>query len=158
MVMNLRYLGNAPQLILLSVVLFAAEMIFYFVPGVSLSSLIIGFVAMKLGFTMTFVISLVAIESAHLILRKGDFSVLMPGIATLAPMVAFATFAGPWIVNTLGWGLYGVSIGLTKWGFALLAGHFMGRNMPKRLHNVVLEPVLNYFIFWKMHAILGILF
>ncbi|MFH1424680.1 MAG: hypothetical protein ABIG20_03290 [archaeon] len=138
--------GDIMTFIIIAVLLFLVELVFYLIPGVSLSSLLIGMTAIAFGFVPVFVISLFAILAAHFVLRK-DISLFMPDIFTLVPMVAFATFLGAGTIDMFGWGIYGALLGLVKWGAAILTGFMFGRNMAKRYMEVLLEPVLNFFIF-----------
>lgn len=133
-------------LLMIAVLLFLVELVFFLVPGVSLSTLVIGMVAMAFGFVPVLIISLVAILAAHFLIRK-DISMFLPDIFTLVPLIAFASFFGSWALGALGWGFYGVALGLIKWGVAIPTGFMLGRNMAKRYREVVLEPVVNFFVF-----------
>ena len=50
--------------------LFVSEILFFYVPGVSISNLILTVVGMAFGFGPTFVIGFLSILPAHFILRK----------------------------------------------------------------------------------------
>lgn len=133
-------------LLMIAVLLFMVELVFYIVPGVSLSTLLIGMVAIPFGFTPVLIISIFAILTAHFLIRK-DITMFVPDIFTLIPMIAFAAFLGPWAIANLGWGLYGASLAVIKWGVAIPVGFTMGRNMAKRYREVILEPIVCFFIF-----------
>lgn len=137
----------------ITILLFFLELLFYFVPGISLSSLFIAIAGIAFGFVQTFVISLVAVEFAHIILRK-DFSIVIPDVIVLVPIVAFASFYGSFVLETFGWGIYGSLIGIIKWGVAIASGFLVGRDMSKRIREFILEPIANYLIFWKLNFLL----
>jgi len=144
-------------LIILLVVLFTLELLFFYVPGISLTSLGIGVMSLFAGFLPTFVVSLISVGAAHVILRK-DFSILFADAMTLTPMVLFGSFFGQAVIDLWGWGAFGAAMGVIKWGTALGVGMMLGRNMAKRMRELVLEPVANYFIFWKLSFIFLLLF
>ena len=144
-------------LITVAILLFIVELVFFMIPGVSLSTLLIGLAGIALGFLPVFLISLVAILAAHFLIRK-DISLFVPDILTLIPLVAYAAFLGSWTIATLGWPAYGIILGLVKWGVAIPVGMMTGHNMPKRYREVILEPIVNGLIFWKLVFIFEWLF
>jgi len=140
-----------------AILLFIVELVFFLIPGISLSTLLIGLAGIALGFLPVFLISLFAILAAHFLLKK-DISMFVPDILTLIPLVAYAAFLGSWTISTLGWPAYGVILGLVKWGVAIPVGFMTGRNMAKRYREVILEPIVNGLIFWKLVFIFEWLF
>ena|GEM_PF-2353861 len=144
-------------LIALALVLFASELAFFLIPGVSLSSLLIGMSCLYLGFAPTLIASAFAINIAHFILRR-DISMFIANLLTLIPLIGFGTVYGPWVVASFGWGVYGVSIGLVKWGTSIPVGYLLGRNMAKRFRDFFLEPTINFFVFLKLHGLFMFLF
>lgn len=144
-------------LVVLAVVLFFSELAFFLVPGVSLSSLLIGMSCIYIGFVPTLIASAFAINIAHFILRR-DISMFIANLLTLLPLIGFGAFYGTWMVESFGWGIYGVSIGLVKWGISIPVGYLLGRNMAKRFRDFFLEPTINFFIFLKLHGLFMFLF
>jgi hypothetical protein len=149
--------GSIMWLSIIAILLFAVELIFFLIPGISLSSLMIAIAAIEIGFVPTLVVSIIAIEAAHFILRK-DISMFVPDILTLVPLIGFGAFYGTWMIGAFGWGIYGLSFGLIKWGIAIPVGLVTGRNMGKRVRELVLEPPLNFLIFLKLNFIFLFLF
>jgi len=110
-------------LIALALVLFASELAFFLIPGVSLSSLLIGMSCLYLGFAPTLIASAFAINIAHFILRR-DISMFIANLLTLIPLIGFGTVYGPplgWLQASAG-AFMGVSIGLVKWGTSNTCG------------------------------------
>ena len=137
--------------------MFVLELAFFVVPGISFTSLLIATASMYVGFVPTFVVCLVAINAAHFIWRK-DVTLFMPNAITLLAMIGYASFFGPDIISAVGWGVFGLGMGLVKWGTALPLGFVFGKNVPKRVMNIVLEPPFNFFIFWKLNFLFMFLF
>jgi len=148
--------SNILLIIGLILLIFVVEVVCYLLPGVSLSSLIIAISGMALGFAPTLLICVIAVNAAHLLLRR-DFTILVPNLMTLVPMVLFASVYGGPIVNALGWGVYGLAFGVVKWGVAIIAGTLTGRNTAKRVRDFFLEPPINYLIFAKLHFLFAFL-
>lgn len=149
-------ISNIGWLALIALLLFGLEVVFFLVPGISFSSLLIAIAAIALGFVPTLVISMLAILPAHFILRK-DISMFVPDIMVLVPLVAFTSMYGASMLSAFGWGIYGLSVGLLKWGIAIPVGIGLGRNVTKRLRDFILEPPINYLIFWKLHFLFAFL-
>ena len=137
-------------LLVYAAVLFAVELIFFLIPGVSVSSLLIALACLYYPFWIVFAISLFPVYFAHILLTRNP-SAIVPDFLTLLPMVAFGTFAGPVILNSfggfLGWSVYGALFSLVKWGIAIPVGIMTGRAMGKRLRELILEPIGSSLIF-----------
>ncbi|MDP7260514.1 MAG: hypothetical protein QGI80_00950 [archaeon] len=127
--------------------LFVSEILFFYVPGVSISNLILTVVGMAFGFGPTFVIGFLSILPAHFILRK-DMTMMIVSLFTLVPMVAISAFYGNYIVNLLGWPMLGFVVSVVKWGSSIVIGVMMGRAMPKKILNIMLEPLISIPVFW----------
>lgn len=127
--------------------LFVSELLFFYVPGFSISNLILTVIAMAFGFGPTFVIGLLSILPAHFILRK-DMTMMIVSFFTLVPMVTLASFYGAYIVNLLGWPMLGFVVSVVKWGSSIVIGVLMGRTMPKKILNIMLEPLISIPVFW----------
>ena len=138
------------SLLVLAAVLFAVELAFFLIPGVSVSSLLIALACLYYPFWIVFAVSLFPVFFAHFLITKNP-SAIVPDFLTLLPMVAFGTFAGPVILSSvsgfLGWSLYGVTFSLVKWGVAIPVGIMTGRSMGKRLRELVLEPLVSSILF-----------
>lgn len=142
------------------ILLLAVELMFYFVPGVSISSLLIAMASVHLGFLPVLMAGLVGIGLAHFIIRR-DFTVVLIAFIILIPMTALGAFLGPEIIEyfgAFGWPMLGILMGITKWGCGMPIGFILGRNMSKRSREIILEPVFNFFIFWKLRFLLMFLF
>ncbi len=137
-------------LVVLAAVIFAVELVFFLIPGVSLSSLIIALACLYYPFWIVFAISLFPVFAAHFLITKNP-SAIVPDFLTLLPMVAFGQFAGPIILKSfggfLGWSVYGALFSLVKWGVAIPVGVMTGRSMGKRFREIILEPLFSSVIF-----------
>lgn len=96
--------------------LLVVELLFYFAPGVSLSSLLIAMLAVEFGFLPALLAGFIGVELAHFIIRR-DPMIAVIGFIVLAPMAAVSAFFGPAIIEefgTFGWPLLGAVIGAVK--------------------------------------------
>ena len=144
-------------LLILMVALFGLEMLFFYVPGISLTSMGVAVTAMFAGFIPTFVITFISVGTAHVILRR-NVQILIPDALVLAPMVGFAAFFGQSVIGLWGWAAFGAAMGVVKWGTAIGVGMMLGQNMAKRWREIILEPIGNSLIFWKLNFIFLFLF
>ena len=159
------FLGKASasfaiQLVVTFILIAVFEILFYFIPGLSVSSLLIAMASIKFGFLPAFLVSFFGIELAHFIIRK-DIMIALLDLFSLLPMVAFGAFYGTIAIEhfgSFGWPLLGVFMGLIKWGVAIPTGFLFGRNMSKRFREILLEPTINVFIFWKVRLLFAFLF
>ncbi len=140
---------NIMYMILLAVLIFAVEMAFFFIPGISISSLLIAMAAVHYGIVPAFLISLPPIVLAHFILIRNPM-VFMADAITLILMVFFGANFGKSIIgfsNFWGWSIYGAAFSLAKWGVALPLGYMFGSNIAKRMREIILEPIGSFFVF-----------
>ncbi len=147
-------------LAMLVVLLLVVELLFYFVPGTSISSLLIAMASVYLGFLPVLFAGFIGIGLAHFIIRR-DFTLVVIAFITLVPMVALGAFLGEIIIEYFegfGWPMLGVLMGLTKWGAGIPIGFALGRSMKKRAREIILEPTFNFFIFWKLRFLFMFLF
>ena len=146
LVLNRASIGS---LILLAGLIFAVELAFFFIPGVSLSSLLIAMAAMHYGFVTTFVISIIPIVAAHFLLIRKP-TVFIADILTIIPMILFGAYFGKTIIGFSGfwgWSILGALFSIVKWGIALPVGYMLGGSIPKRIRELFLEPAGSFFIF-----------
>jgi hypothetical protein len=143
-------------MLLVAVLIFFAELVFFFVPGLSLSTLFIAMACIKFGFVPSLAIAIPPILIVHLFYMKNP-SIAVGDIVTMVIMVLFGSYAGPYIISTVGWGLFGSLFGFVKWGTMILTSFMYGGNMGKRVQNILLEPIFNFFIFWKLRLLFGFL-
>lgn len=132
--------------LLATALIFITELALFYIPGFSLSSLLIALCGLKFGFVPTLMISAPPVMIAHFILRK-DVAMFSADLITIIPMIAFASEFGALVIEMFGWGLFGAFFGLVKWGMATAAGVLFGRNIAKRIREFFVEPIVNYFVF-----------
>jgi len=143
-------------MLLTAVLILVVELALFYVPGASLSTLLIALSCAKFGFVPSLAIVIPPIVIAHLIWLKNP-SIVIGDTITIIVMLLFGVHAGPFLIETIGWGVYGVLFGVVKWGSSLIMTLIYGGNTTKRVQNLVLEPVFNFFIFWKLRFIFTIL-
>jgi hypothetical protein len=122
----------------------------------SLSTLFIALSCAKFGFVPSLIIVLPPIIIAHFLILKNP-SIVIGDTVALIVMLLFGVNAGPWIIDTFGWGVYGTLFGIVKWGSLVAMTFLYGGNMTKRVQNLALEPIFNFFIFWKLRMFFGFL-
>ena len=151
--------SGRPEILLMiavAVIILFVELLLFFVPGLSLSTLFIALACAKFGFVPSLAIVIPPIIIAHFIILKNPSIVIGDTIAVIV-MVLFGVHAGPWLINTIGWGFYGMLFGVVKWGTMLLLSLIYGGNTAKRVQNLVMEPIGNFFIFWKLRLLFAFL-
>jgi len=134
----------------------ATELILFFAPGVSISTLLIALTCMKFGFVPSLAIVIPPIIIAHYILLRNP-TIAIGDTVAMVVMVLFGAYAGPWLIASVGWGIFGVLFGIVKWGTLFVLSFMYGGNKSKRIQNLFLEPVFNFFIFWKLRLLFGFL-
>lgn len=139
-----------------ALLILVAELVFFFVPGVSFSSLLIALACIRFGFVPSLAIVIPPIIIAHLILLKNP-AIIVNDLTTMMIMLLFGAYAGPFLTDAIGWGFYGAIFGLVKWGALIGLSFVYGGSMPKRVQNIVLEPIFNMLIFWKLRFLFGFL-
>ncbi|MFH1450581.1 MAG: hypothetical protein ABIF92_01210, partial [archaeon] len=137
-----------------ALLILAVELLLFFVPGVSVSTLLIALSCLKFGFVPSLAVVIPPIIIAHFILLKNPSIAIGDTIAMIV-MILFGVNAGPWLIDTVGWGFYGALFGVVKWGTMILVALLYGGNVTKRVQNIFLEPVFNFFIFWKLRFLFG---
>ena len=147
------------NLLLLAFLIFAVELVFFFIPGISLSGLLIAMSAIHYGFLLTFIVSIIPIAAAHFLLIKRP-TVFIADIMTIIPMTLFAATLGPTLIGFSkfwGWSIFGALFSVVKWGVALPLGYALGSNLAKRLRGILLEPIGSFFVF-KLNFVFAFLF
>ncbi len=150
---------NIVNLLLLAFLIFAVELVFFFVPGISLSGLLIAMSALHYGFFLTFIVAIIPITAAHFLLIKRP-TVFIADIMTIIPMIIFAVSLGPTLIGLSkfwGWGIFGALFSVVKWGVALPLGYALGSNIAKRMREILLEPIGSFFVF-KLNFVFAFLF
>ena len=150
---------NIINLVILAFLIFAVEIIFFFIPGVSLSGLLIAMAALRYGFLITFIVSIIPIVAAHFLLIKRP-TVFIADIMTIIPMILFAVSVGPELIGFSkfwGWSIFGALFSVVKWGVALPVGYALGGSIAKRMREILLEPVGSFFVF-KLNFVFAFLF
>ena len=141
--------GIIPLLMLIAVI-FVVELAFFFIPGVSVSSLVIALACLYYPFWIVFTIAIIPIYAAHFILLKNP-GIMVADFLILFPMILFGAIAGPIVLKTfggiLGWSIYGATFSLVKWGVAIPVGMMTGGSMGKRFRELVLEPLVSSLLF-----------
>ena len=143
-------------MLLVAVLILAAELLLFFVPGISLSTLLIALSCAKFGFVPSLAIVIPPIIIAHFLILKNP-SIAIGDTVAMIVMLLFGVHAGPFLIDSIGWGFYGVLFGIVKWGTMVGLVFIYGGNMTKRVQNLVLEPIGNFFIFWKLRLLFGFL-
>ena len=147
------------NLLLLAFLIFAVELVFFFIPGISLSGLLIAMSAIHYGFLLTFIVSIIPIAAAHFLLIKRP-TVFIADIMTIIPMTLFAATLGPTLIGFSkfwGWSMFGALFSVVKWGVALPVGYALGGNIAKRMREILLEPIGSFFVF-KLNFVFAFLF
>src|SRR3989344_3481703 len=147
------------NMLLLAFLIFAVEIIFFFIPGISVSGLLIAMAALHYGFPLTFIVSIIPIVAAHFLLIKRP-TVFIADIMTIIPMILFAATLGPTLIGFSkfwGWSIFGALFSVVKWGVALPVGYALGSNIAKRMREILLEPIGSFFVF-KLNFVFAFLF
>ena len=150
---------NIINLVILAFLIFVTELIFFFIPGISLSGLLIAMSALHYGFLLTFIVSIIPIVIAHFFLIRRP-TVFIADIMTIIPMILFAATLGPVLIGFSkfwGWSIFGALFSVVKWGVALPVGYALGSNIAKRMREILLEPIGSFFVF-KLNFVFAFLF
>ena len=143
-------------MVLVAALILITELVLFYVPGVSISTLLIAIACLKFGFVPCLAIVIPPIIIAHFIWLKNP-SIVIGDIITMIVMIFFGVHAGPFLIKYAGWAIFGVLFGLVKWGAMIVMTLLYGGNMTKRVQNLFLEPIFNFFIFWKLRFLFAFL-